>query len=714
MAARIEQVFTRCGHTTASSAGFVVRLANARVAARSLPIASRATWARSRSALLAASVACPAFASGPGSEKSGDAKGSSETEVVVRGPPRHPDRAPKDPAVSSSIVTPERLVAPGVRAADVLREEAGVQITEAGGLGAPATASLRGATAEETPVYIGGVRVNDPVGGVADLGTIPLFLINRIEVYRGNAPLEADELGVGGAIFFEPRRPDAIGAGLGALAGSYGTRAGWAYAATERDGASMLVGVRADASDNDYEFFDDRGTLFVPGDGSVRPRSNADASLLDVWLLGSSRAGDGSVDVLVNHVEREQGVPKLALVPSRAARAAFERSLGAVKARAPLDGFGGSVEAQTSLIIARSTFDDPLYELALNAQRVETRAERLGQRVLLRWASNDSIVVRPVADVAVERLRRFDGPTPDERAVPSLVAHRVSARVGAAADLLVAGPLSLRPLFSFECEQTSTSIAHAGCRDAWPTGRLAGLLNFGEFNAYVSGGRYVRAPTLGELYGMSLVVRGNDRLRPEMGWNAEGGVRWVRRSAGQIRPTFIDLAAFSRWATDLVSFVRSSEGYVEPQNGITARVRGVELDGGVGFLSHLAARLSVTALDPRDTSPNRQTRNDLLPFRSRLIVSPRLDGELELDSRAVRNLSFALVYVYESSRFADAAGLAVVPAQESLDAEVGSGLLDQHLTVRMRIANVLNARRFDVVGFPLPGRSAFFSMEATW
>jgi vitamin B12 transporter len=119
-------------------------------------------------------------------------------------------------------------------------------------------------------------------------------------------------------------------------------------------------------------------------------------------------------------------------------------------------------------------------------------------------------------------------------------------------------------------------------------------------------------------------------------------------------------------------------------------------------------------LDPRDTTPNRPTGNDILPFHSRLIVAPRLDAESTLTSSLIQRVSGSLVYVYESSRFADAAGLAVIPAQASLDAEAAAAGLDDHLTARLRVANVLGAPRFDVVGFPLPGRSAFFSMEATW
>jgi outer membrane cobalamin receptor len=33
------------------------------------------------------------------------------------------------------------------------------------------------------------------------------------------------------------------------------------------------------------------------------------------------------------------------------------------------------------------------------------------------------------------------------------------------------------------------------------------------------------------------------------------------------------------------------------------------------------------------------------------------------------------------------------------------------LTTRVRVANLFDAPRYDIVGFPLPGRSAFLSME---
>src|SRR5690606_2984127 len=141
-------------------------------------------------------------------------------EVTVRAPARHPQAAAKDPRVAASVVRRDELEAPGAGAADVLRRVPGLSVADTGGVGAPARAA-------QTPVYLGGVRLNDEVGGAVDLGTLPLWLLGRVEVYRGHAPMQADRLGIGGAIFLEPVAPTRSSFGAGALVGSFGSRGAW-------------------------------------------------------------------------------------------------------------------------------------------------------------------------------------------------------------------------------------------------------------------------------------------------------------------------------------------------------------------------------------------------------------------------------------------------------------------------------------------------------
>jgi iron complex outermembrane receptor protein len=149
-------------------------------------------------------------------------------------------------------------------------------------------------------------------------------------------------------------------------------------------------------------------------------------------------------------------------------------------------------------------------------------------------------------------------------------------------------------------------------------------------------------------------------------------------------------------------------------------VHGLELDAGAGAWACCVARVSVTATDARNTTPGRRLGNDVLPFVSRLVVVPALAASFGVagGARVLRRVGGELRYFHQSSRFADAAGLAVIPAQGSLDAAIGAeldlGTDEVAAHARLRLANILNEARFDVVGFPLPGRSAFGSLEVMW
>jgi iron complex outermembrane receptor protein len=253
------------------------------------------------------------------------------------------------------------------------------------------------------------------------------------------------------------------------------------------------------------------------------------------------------------------------------------------------------------------------------------------------------------------------------------------------------------------------------CGDFAPEGRIglaytAGASGSAEggtrlvWEAFLEGGRYRRAPTLGEMFGLAPLVHGNPQLRPEIGTVADLGVRaHSRRAYGAV-------VGFVRRADDLVQLVRSPQGFVTPQNVQSARVAGLELQLGASLLSWLSFDGTATLLDARDVSPDRRTVNDFLPFQSRLVVAPRLAAERRLDGWIGR-VRAEVRWTYQSSRYADAAGLAVIPEQGSIDADLLAETWGGRCTLRVRLADLLDARRVDVVGYPLPGRSLFASLE---
>ena len=635
------------------------------------------------------------------------------SEVHVQGDSVRDPVGPKDESVAGTVLTRDRLVGPGLEAQDVLRTQPGVVVTESGGFGAPATAAIRGATAADTPVYLAGVRLNDDVGGTADLSLVPLWLIASIEIYRGNAPVEADRLGPGGAIFFEPRRPTKDIGGAGYYGGSWGASNGWAYEGMHHGPVSALVGASAQHASNRYPFVDDHGELFEPGQATIEHRQNADEGTVEGWGLGRVELGRGAtLDVLCNTIARDQGVASLALLPTREAREQSDRTLASVGVRLPVDEDGRVVvDSRTSLVVGRTAYADPLLELAIFTRALRIVDRRVEQSVGVIVDVKKATRLRAVVNAAHDGIER------DPNDIPLGRSRRDFARVALSAEERVADTVTVRALASGECHHTGSTSPGSDriCDVLAPTGRVGAEAGGRGFRVLANVGRYVRVPTLGEVYGISGAVHGNPDLSPESGYTADLGVRAQTRRGFALAGAFADAFVFAHWVDGLIAYERTGQGYVTPYNVGRARVLGAEILAGLALTGIVRAEVAVTALDPRDTTPGRMTVNDILPFRSRLVAAPRLRADWKTENRdGVSGLGGEIGAVYQSSRYVDPAGLGVIGQQASVDVEAAVAWFDGILTARGRVADLFDSKRTDVIGYPLPGRSAYFGLEATW
>jgi vitamin B12 transporter len=645
-------------------------------------------------------------------------------EVTVRGDTAPLSHVRRAPSVAATSLSGESLSGAGLSAADVLSRVPGVQVTRTGAQSDVATASIRGSDADQVPVYLAGVRLNDEVSGTADLASVPLWLIERVEVFRGNAPEGADRLGIGGAIFFWPRVPRATRAGGGAGLGSFSERQGWAFAELGSPRAASLVAVRRSGADNDYPYTDDRGQRFDL-DERRAVRQNADFAQTDAWAIGRWQLARGArVSSVLSLVEREQGVTSLALVPVRRARSTTRRLL-----------FGGSVfvpcasdercrlELETSAIAAGSRIDDPALELqALGASWLDDRGERASQRARLVYELSPELSLSAGATAALENLR-----VRRERALPR-GGNRRTLLPAVGAEWRPLPALAVFALAALECHFTRGQSVRFGFSverdaDGCP---VEPALRLGLAYALAPGlellsnvGRYVRAPTLGELYGTSALVDGNPNLRVETGVSLDIGLRHTLRF-GQARDAVsIDAFAFARDAHDLVRYRRSSLEALSPFNVASARLLGVELAAAADLLRHVRLEASGTLLDARETTSDPAldpTSNDVLPNTARLTLSALAELYL-LPARAPLGLtraSLGLRYFHKSSRYADPAGQNVLPEQHFVDVEAAARLFGERLALRVALDNLFDTQTSDLIGLPVPGRSYHATLALTF
>jgi iron complex outermembrane receptor protein len=381
-----------------------------------------------------------------------------------------------------------------------------------------------------------------------------------------------------------------------------------------------------------------------------------------------------------------------------------------VRSRVPVAAIRGELVLRTQAIRAETVTFDPLFELGQLASETRTPGQRVEQSVEASEQPFDGLWLRQQVTLAADRLQRFERRRGSLE--PALSARRFGARLTGSGELRVRDDWFVAATLGLACSDTSTAEL-AACGRVDPDGRLGLSFRRSSYELYANAGRYLREPTLGELHGVALLVRGNDDLLPERGTSYELGARWQLPSKAQTPPLYADAALFSRHSDDLISYVRTAQGYLTPLNRNRAETRGAEFVLGTAPVSFFEARSQLSLLDARDTSPDRVTQNDVLPFASRLVSATELSLRHRLAFGPLDEGGMTGRWTHQSSRYADPAGLGVIPAQSWLDFELFLRSLDR-VSTRARLANVLDQRRFDVVGFPLPGRSVFVSVEATW
>jgi iron complex outermembrane receptor protein len=630
-------------------------------------------------------------------------------EVVVEGAPLHPQRGRKDASLAATVVRRERLQAPGLSAVGALRGTPGLVATELGGAGSPGTVSVRGASAAQTPVYLAGVRLNDAVTGSVDLARIPIWFLERVEIYRGNAPIEADRLGMGGAIFLEPRLPGPARLELGALAGSYGTVGAQAVTSAGDAADGVVAGLGLGRAQNDYRYRDGRGTLFFRNDDKIEQREQIDASWFDAWMHARRRLGDAQLGLIANHGTLERGAQRNASLSHHKAREETARQLVVFSARTPFGARDEWLETKSSALMTQAVYRDPARELAFGATRLEVRGARADHALASRMRLGESWLLRPMLTLGIERLERRDTRDDVEPDEPALVAQQIEFRPLLASDVAIAGtPLVLRAVLGLECGSGS-SRAPSFCATAEPTGRVGPTVLWGSWAVFANAGRYVRHPTLGERFGVSPLLHGNPTLRVEKGLNFDAGVRYDHRSSV---PFWLDAVGFVRFARDGIRPLPTAQRYLVPENVDSQRFLGLELASGVTPVAGVRVDVAVTLLDARDTSASRTLANDVLPFLPRLTFTPSLTLDHVFETTVLDELRWTTRYGYQANRYADRAGAAVLPEQSNVETELDVRWLERRLATRLRVDNVLDSSgRSDALGAPLAGRSFFVSIE---
>ncbi|MFH2133895.1 MAG: TonB-dependent receptor, partial [Pseudomonadota bacterium] len=515
----------------------------------------------------------------------------------------------------TSIISQRDIQASG--AADVptlLRNLAGLEVTQNGGVGSQSSLFLRGTNSSHTLVLLDGVRIGSATSGATAIDQLMLDQIERIEVVRGNASSLYGAEAIGGVVQIFTKRGKGVPAvSASAGYGTHATRRASASFGGELNDANFHFGVSKFATDGISAVNTALSSSANPdADGYDNTSLSArggyafnQAHRIDVSLFGSQGKVkyDNTYGLATDTHDSDTNLSKWSLSLTDQLLPAW----------------------QSRLMMAQGADDVTSYKNGTRSSQFKTVNDQFS------WQNTLATSEQGVLLLGVERLKqRVSGST----------AFTLDAR---SSNSYFAGYTGDYGVHQVQANLRQDRYSDFGAANT-------GLLGYGlqvadgwRITANVS--TAFKAPTFNDMYyPLSYGYQGNPNLKPERARNLELGAHYLHSGL------HLDAALFRNQIRDLIV---TNSSYSSTDNLDEAVIEGMELVYGVQQ-NGLEVENTLTLQSPRNAktgaqlSKRAQTLNTLTIARSSEAgrfgfewhtSSARPDGSNTLNAYSVINLS---------------------------------------------------------------------------
>ena len=670
-------------------------------------------------AWLALSLGVPV--SGASEETQGDESASHRRLPTARVTAVRPAELPEAPSSFATVIEAEDYAGEEETLEGLLDDAVGVQVRSFGGPGQQSEISIRGSTGQQVIILLDGVRLNTAQSGTVDLSTIPLAIVDRIEVSRGGGATQVGSGGIGGVINIVTRRPSGQPLSSASFSGgSFGTWRGSLSHAARAGPVDYGVSYTGFTTRGDWHF----QSVEIQAAGQP-PVESVELERVNNTVESHSAllqlAGDLAPGLRVSASDQTYFVSRGQPGPSQS-RTAYERrtrNVAQVKLEAdewePLPDLV-RVESRVSYLYEHSRFREPMPE---SGDPIATRQRNRSAS----WRSfaeieNDAFGVEQLVSLSYDL--RHDSLSSNEQGSHNRWTTAVTVR-----DTLgfLSGRLHLVPSLRWDYADDFGSewIPHVGLIvTPVPWLRLK-----------ANGERSYRVPDFDELFFPDKgYIRGNPNLQPERAWTLDVGLELGAAKLWLVENFRLQVAYFYQDIENSIVFQQISADTVAPTNTRDAIVQGMELAAGfslVGWLqlsanwTHQKAELDRPQLPgaPGLFPPILQFPGTALPGQAddeyvlraqlgpgsglfKLVAERRHTSKLHLSFTDVPTLSARTVYDLSGS-----VDLAQLWTQ-------GARGFPEKLIASVAVSNLTDESVRDSVGFPQPGRVFQFGLEARW
>lgn len=544
----------------------------------------------------------------------------------------------------------------------LLKNLAGVEFYQSGGIGKQASLFMRGTNSSHVLILLDGVRINSATTGATAIDQLMLDQIERIEVVRGNVSSVYGSEAIGGVIQIFTRR----GRGEPAFSASAG--------AGSLKSRRIAAGYGGQINDTQFNVHASRyRTAGVSAINSqLAPNANPDKDGYDNTSLSAN----------VRHALNGDHSLSGSLFKSRG-EVEYDDAFGAPTdrnlSRPALSKFSLASDNrlaeiwQSQLQLAQGRDDAKGYLNGVENSSFKTTNRQITWQNTLAVHTNGNILL------GLERLRQ------------KVASDTVFTQTNRQINSLFSGYTG-----KFGAHQVQTNVRQDRYSDFGKAN--TGLLGYGyaitaTLRATISASTAFKAPTFNDLYyPLSFGFSGNPNLKPERSKNREVGLRYANDTQ------HVDIIYFDNHIRDLIA---TSPDFSTVINVNTARINGVELSYA-GQFANTGIKAAHTRQNPRDELTNLPLLRRAKSFANLSITqqmqSWRVAGEAQHSGPRVDSdiMTFSRI---------------TLPSYTLLNL-VADYEINQRLNLSMRVDNLLNKDYMLAHGYNPLGRTVFIGLSS--
>lgn len=544
----------------------------------------------------------------------------------------------------------------------LLRSLAGVEVSQAGGLGSSASVYMRGTNANQVLVLIDGVRVNSATTGSTALEHIMLDNIERIEVVRGNVSSLYGSEAIGGVIQIFTKQ--------GHSAPAFNASAGVGNQGTQRvsAGYSGVVG--------DTSFSVNAGRVKTDGVSAMNP------SLMPGANPNNNGYDNNTVDAQIKHALNADHALSAAVFSTRG-NVSYDNQYNTLTTDVNntvenIDKVSLASDDQLSAMwhsqvrLAQGTDDSHTYLNGAETSRYQTQSNQLA------WQNNLKIADGQRLSLSAETLGQ------------SVTSNTLFTQTTRNVNSLLGGYTG-----EYGAQQVQLNVRQDNYSDFGTanTGLLGYGLSFADsWRATASVSNAFKAPTFDDMYWpLAYGYQGNPNLKPERSQNQEIGLHYAAN--GQR----VDAVYFDNRISDLIAITAA---YTTMININQAQITGQELSYA-GDFGNNHVKAGATFQDPRDTATGL-----LLPRRAKQFATIAASHDFD-----AWNMGAEVRYSGERQDTNPNTSTTVTLPGYSLLNLTSRYNIDKKLNVTARVDNLFNVNYSEVYGYNTLGRTVFVGLN---